>query len=93
METGWVKNARAAGWGMIVYGRKKERVTLTELPVEERPAILREFPVQVPGGVKFFERLLDLPNDPEAFAQAAPQCPVFRLGYADAGGPSSEQDV
>jgi len=26
-----------------------------------------------------FERLLDLPADPEAFVQAAPRCPVFRL--------------
>ena len=78
---------------MIAYGRKKERVTLTELSVEERPAILREFPVQVPHGVQYFERLLDLPNDPKAFAQAAPQCPVFRLGYAYAGCLSSEQDV
>jgi hypothetical protein len=84
LETGWVKNARAAGWGMLSYGSKKERVRLIELPVEERPAILREFPVQVPGGVQFFERLLDLPNDPEAFAQAAPRCPVFRLDYSDA---------
>jgi hypothetical protein len=79
METGWVKNARAAGWGLLSYGRKKERVKLVELPVEERPAILREFPTQVPGGVQFFERLLDLPSDPETFAQAAPRCPVFRL--------------
>jgi len=84
LETGWVKNARAAGWGLLSYGRKKERVTLIELPVEERPPILREFPVQVPGGVEFFERLLDLPNDPEAFAQAAPRCPVFRLDYSGA---------
>jgi len=90
LETGWVKNARAAGWGMIVYGRKKERVTLTELPVEEHPAILREFPIQVPHGVQYFERLLDLPNDPEAFAQAAPQCPVFRLGYSTEGLPSEQ---
>ena len=29
VETGWVKNARAFGWGMIAYGRKKERVTVT----------------------------------------------------------------
>lgn len=85
METGWVKNARAAGWGLLSYGRKKERVRLIELPVEERPAILREFPAQVPGGVQFFERLLDLPNDPEAFAQAAPRCPVFRLECSDVG--------
>ena len=90
METGWVKNARAAGWGMIAYGRKKERVTLTELPVEERPAILREFPIQVPHGVQYFERLLDLPNDPETFAQATPQCPVFRLGYSTEGLPSEQ---
>lgn len=79
LETGWVKNARAAGWGWLSYGRKKERVVLIELPVEERPPILREFPVQVPGGVFMFKRLLDLPADPEAFAQAAPRCPVFRL--------------
>ena len=84
LETGWVKNARAAGWGLLSYGRKKEWVRLIELPVEERPVILREFPVQVPHGVQFFERLLDLPNDPEAFAQAAPQCPVFRLECSDA---------
>ncbi len=83
LETRWVKNARAAGWGLLSYGRKKERFTLVELPVEERPVILREFPIQVPGGVKFFERLLDLPNDPEAFAQAAPRFPVFRLDHSD----------
>jgi hypothetical protein len=79
LETAWVKNARAAGWGLLSYGRKKERVVLAELPIEERPPILREFPAQVPGGVALFARLLDLPADPEAFAQAAPRCPVFRL--------------
>jgi len=79
LETGWVKNARAAGWGLLSHGRKTERVALVELPVEERPPILREFPVQVPGGVAMFGRLLDLPADPEAFAQAASRCPVFRL--------------
>ena len=79
LETDWVKNARAAGWGMLTRGRKQERVALVELPIQERPPILREFPLQVPGGVQFFERLLGLPNDPEAFAAAAPQCPVFRV--------------
>ena len=78
-EAGWVKNARTAGWGLLSSGRKQERVTLVELPVEERPPILREFPAQVPGGVAMFARLLDVPADPEAFAQAAPRCPVFRL--------------
>jgi hypothetical protein len=79
LETDWVKNARAAGWGLLTRGRKHERVALVELPIEERAPILREFPRQVPHGVQFFERLLGLPNDPEAFAAATPQCPVFRI--------------
>src|SRR5690242_14626546 len=32
----WVKNARLARWGMLAYGRKRERVVLTELPEAER---------------------------------------------------------
>jgi len=78
-DTDWVKNARAAGWGILARGGKRERVSLVELPVAERGPILREFPHQVPHGVQFFERLLGLPNDPGAFAAAAPRCPVFRL--------------
>lgn len=78
LETDWVKNARVAGWGILTRGREQERVTLVELPIQERPPFLREFPRQVPHGVQFFERLLGLPNDPEAFAEAAPRCPVFR---------------
>src|SRR5947199_6622275 len=35
METDWVKNARAAGWGLLARGRKTEQVALVELPVEE----------------------------------------------------------
>jgi hypothetical protein len=78
-ETNWVKNARVAGWGFVTRGGKKERVTLVELPVEERAPILREFPRLVPHGVQFFEQMLAITNDPEAFAAAAPRCPVFRI--------------
>src|SRR5947199_10151082 len=78
-ETQWVKNARKAGRGMLARGHKKEQVVLVELAVEERPPILREFPRQVPHGVPFFEKLLNIPGDPEALAAAAPRCPVFRL--------------
>ena len=78
-DTQWVKNARKVGKGLLARGRKQEQVVLVELPVVERPPILREFPRQVPHGVPFFEKLLNLPGDPEAFAAAAPHCPVFRL--------------
>ncbi len=78
-EAQWVKNARAAGRGILARGRKKEQVVLVELPVEERVPILREFPRQVPHGVRYFEKLLNIPGDPETLAAAAPRCPVFRL--------------
>jgi len=82
-DADWVKNAQAAGWGILAYGRKTERVALVELPVEARAPILREFPRLVPQGVRFFQQVYDLPNDPAklpgAFAALAPSCPVFLL--------------
>lgn len=78
-ETQWVKNARSVGKGTLARGRKKEQVVMIELPVEKRGPILREFPRQVPHGVSYFEKFLNIPSDPEALAAAAPRCPVFRL--------------
>lgn len=84
IDADWVKNARAAGWGIIAYGRKKEQVALTELPEAERVPILRTFPKLVPGGVSFFQRLYGLPSDPaalpDAFAALAPRSTVFQIG-------------
>ncbi|MEO7911851.1 MAG: deazaflavin-dependent nitroreductase [Roseiflexaceae bacterium] len=78
-ETGWVKNARVMKAGVLTRGRTTERVGLFELPIEQRSPILREFPQQVPRGTQFFERVLGITNDPEAFAAVAAQCPVFRI--------------
>jgi F420H(2)-dependent quinone reductase len=82
-QADWVKNARAAGWGILARGHKEERVRLVELPVEERAPILREFPKEVPGGISFFRSMYELPKEkealPEAFAALAPRCAVFRL--------------
>src|SRR5438067_4758705 len=79
----WVKNARAAGWGILAQGRTKERVRLIELPVAQRAPILRAFPREVPHGVQFFQQLYGLPKDPAAlpdsFAALASRCPVFRI--------------
>ena len=84
IDAAWVKNARAAGWGILAYGRKKERVALTELPEAERAPVLRAFPKLVPGGVSFFRRVYDLPADPaalpDAFAGLASRSTVFRIG-------------
>jgi deazaflavin-dependent oxidoreductase (nitroreductase family) len=75
----WIKNARAAGWGILARGRKEERVRVVELPVEERASILREFPRKVPHGVQFFRQLYGISGTPEEFASLAPRCPVFRI--------------
>ena len=79
-QADWVKNARAAGWGILARGRKEERVTLIELPEEERAPILMQFPRDVPHGVQFFVKagIVESP-DPQAFAAAAPRCTVFRV--------------
>lgn len=85
-DAGWVQNARAAGGGILAYGRTRERVTLVELPVQERAPILREFPRLVPHGVQFFQRLYQLPADPaalpDAFASLATCATVFRVEHA-----------
>jgi hypothetical protein len=44
LESDWAKNARVAGWGLLSQGRRTERVTLADLPVEDRASILRAFP-------------------------------------------------
>lgn len=75
----WVRNARAAGWGILARGRRRERVSLVEVPVEQRPGILRHFPELVPHGVFVFVRLgLVETADPEGFAAAAGRLTVFR---------------
>jgi hypothetical protein len=78
-DADWVLNARAAGRGVLRRGRVDEDVSLSELPVEARAAVLREFPRLIPRGVPFFTRLYGVGADPEAFAGLADRCPVFRV--------------
>jgi len=74
----WVENARAAGWGVISRGRKRERVDLVELPPEERVLVLREVPREVPRAAWFLRQRYGISDDPDAFAALAQRCSVFR---------------
>jgi len=74
----WVKNARAAGDGVMARGRHRECIRLVELPVEERGPVLRAFLEQVPGGVKYF----GVSPDPDVLAASAVRYPVFRVEAA-----------
>ncbi|HXM55318.1 MAG TPA: nitroreductase/quinone reductase family protein [Candidatus Dormibacteraeota bacterium] len=78
---GWVANARAAGWGLLGVGRRMRRVTLTEIPVEERRPILRHNGRRAPKRVArmFVANGLIASTDAESWAAAAPAIAVFRL--------------
>ncbi|MFD9432712.1 nitroreductase family deazaflavin-dependent oxidoreductase [Streptomyces sp. NPDC060002] len=79
-QSDWVKNARAAGHGVLARGRRAQPVELVELPEQERGRVLREFPVQNPRGVGAFVRNgLVESGSPEHFEAAAARCPVFRV--------------
>lgn len=82
----WVKNARAAGQGVLSSGRRSERVRLVDLPERERGPVLREFPVKVPHGVAMFVKTgVVTEASPEAFEAAAPHCAVFRIEVSTDG--------
>jgi hypothetical protein len=81
-EADWVKNVRHAGWGILARGREQERVNLVELPPRERGPILREFPHEVPYGVRYFRQLYGIEGTPEDFDSLASRCPVFRVEEA-----------
>ena len=77
----WARNVRAAGRGDLSSGRGRRPVALREVadPVIRRD-VMRAFPREVPGGVRFFVRIgLVERADPEQFAAAADRVTVFEI--------------
>src|SRR5262249_48359303 len=83
----WVRNARAAGWGVLARGRHETRVLLVEVRPPESKAIVSEFPRQIPRGIRFFTTtgLVDGPGRPDQFAAAAEKLTLFRISEQAAG--------
>ncbi|GBE65194.1 hypothetical protein MFM001_16560 [Mycobacterium sp. MFM001] len=79
----WVRNARAAGSGILAKGRKSRRVNIVELPPEQARPVLRAFPVEVPIGVSFLKRAgLVREGTPDEVEALAGRIAVFRLDPA-----------
>ncbi|MFE4370214.1 nitroreductase/quinone reductase family protein [Streptomyces sp. NPDC056835] len=79
-QSDWVKNVRAAGEGTLVRGRKGTAVRLIEVPSQERAAIARVFPTQVPMGAGIFVKNgVVSDKSPAAFERAAAEIPIFRV--------------
>jgi hypothetical protein len=77
-DTQWARNARAAGQVALVRGRRRERCLVRELPVSERPPVLKAYLDRFAAEVqRFFPVRKGSPA--EAFAPLAPRYPVFEL--------------
>jgi hypothetical protein len=80
-ELDWVRNVRAAGWGLLRPGRHEERVQLVEVKPPTSGPVVREFPNQIPAGVQFFVRMgrVEGPGRPDQFESAAANLVLFRI--------------
>ncbi|MGA9920229.1 MAG: nitroreductase/quinone reductase family protein [Candidatus Dormiibacterota bacterium] len=83
----WVKNARLAGSAELRRGREHQRVLLEEVPVSQRPPILREFALKVRGGRSFMTFRAD--SSDQELAQSSPEHPIFRLRVDPGEGPTT----
>jgi hypothetical protein len=76
----WAANARAAGVGILLVGRREDRVRLVELSPADAEPILRAWPVRIPQGAKIMRDGGVVPDlEPDTFATLAGRCAVFRL--------------
>ena len=78
-NTQWVRNMRVAGGGELRLGGRVEKFTATELPVEERPRVLRAYlkKWKFEVGIFFQGAGPDAPDD--KLLAIAPDHPVFRI--------------
>lgn len=81
--TQWVRNIRASGEARLQVGRKTEAIRVEEVPVEERPPILREYLKRWRTETGKFFGVSKNPS-PEELGRVAPNHPVFRI--IDGGG-------
>jgi hypothetical protein len=77
-----VKNLRASAWGLLTKGTRVERITTTEVPLQQQVAVLREYvrqPFAQQSGA--FRLSPDAPF--EAVAAATEQHPIFKIITAE----------
>lgn len=81
-DCNWVRNVRAAGGRATLVRRRRRAVVLEEVPVADRPPVLRRYLRTVPGGRP---HIPVGPDAPQAELEAvAARYPAFRV--VPAGG-------
>jgi hypothetical protein len=76
-RSNWPQNVRAAGGHAVIRHGRRETVVLVEVPVGERPPILRRYLAVAPGARPHIP--VDRAAPLEAFAEVAADVPVFRI--------------
>jgi hypothetical protein len=91
----WAANARAAnGRAQLSVGDRIEHVHLIELDTPDAVVVLRHWPRQAATGARIM-RDAGIIDDitPDAFAELAGRCTVFRINDATPPEPSTEADL
>ena len=76
-QAAWVRNVRADGGRAVLRHGRRELVVLEEVPVDDRPPILRRYLQVAPGARPHVP--VDRRAPLEDFAAVAPRVPVFRI--------------
>jgi deazaflavin-dependent oxidoreductase (nitroreductase family) len=78
-NTQWVRNMRVAGGGRLVLGRRTEDFEATEVPLEQRPALLRAYLEKWKWEVGAFFGGVGPDATDDELLQIAPDHPAFRI--------------
>ena len=78
-NTQWVRNMRAAGGGRLVLGRKVEDFKAAEVPLDQRPALLRAYLKKWKWEVGAFFGGVGPDSSDAELLKIAPDHPAFRI--------------
>ncbi|MBJ7600849.1 MAG: deazaflavin-dependent nitroreductase [Candidatus Nephthysia bennettiae] len=78
-HTQWVRNLRETGEGRLLLGRRSEDFRATEVPDDERPALLRRYLRRWKFEVGAFFGGVGPDSAESELRRIAPEHPVFRL--------------
>jgi deazaflavin-dependent oxidoreductase (nitroreductase family) len=81
-HTQWVRNLRAAGDGELQLGRTVERFSAVEVPIEQRPSILRTYLRRWGFEAGMFFAGVNGDSPETDLARIAPDHPVFAIDRA-----------
>jgi hypothetical protein len=78
-DSQWVRNIRVSREGRLVLGRRSERISGTELPDDEEPALLRAYLKRWKWEVGAFFGGVGPDSSADELGRIAPDHPVFRI--------------